>query len=181
MAPGPSPLRSRTPTHATPRATHAARCARHACHGACARAEPHGGCSSGGSTPASGRSGRAGVHPGSARVKAVWDVCPDLPSLCSLAISSSPGLVVSRGTFRGLLPSGLSSRTPAQRGPLWGSGSVASPVVGYLGGGAAATAAPGSRSCPVQLRASHLLTSGFCGSRCGVCSRLACCSPVLSL
>lgn len=92
MAPGPSPLRSRTPTHATPRATHASRRARHACHGACARAEPHGGCSSGGSAPASGQSGQAGVRPGSGRVKAVWDVCPDLPSICSLAISSSPGL-----------------------------------------------------------------------------------------
>lgn len=36
--------------------------------------------------------GKQGCAPGSGRVKAVWDVCPDLPSICSLAISSSPGL-----------------------------------------------------------------------------------------
>lgn len=63
-----------------------------------------------------------------------------------------PVSVPSRGTFRGPLSSGPSLRTPAKRSPLRGSGSVTSPVVGYLrGSGAAATAAPGSRSCPVQL------------------------------
>lgn len=164
--------RPRTPRRAprTPRAAPATPATAHA------RAEPHGGCSSWGSTrhPAG-----QGMHFGSARVKAVG-LLPDHrpsahPPFPPRRVSLSPA-----GTLR-LLPSGLSLRTPAQGGPLWGSGSVASPWSATWVEGQPRPQLRSSRSCPVQLRASHLLTSGFCGSRCGVCRRLACCSPVLSL
>lgn len=158
MAPGPSPLRSRTPTHATPR--HAPRAAppRLPAH---ARAEPHGGCSSWGSTrhPA-GQVPR--VRPCQSRGAFAQTYRPSARS----PFPPRRVCVVSGGTFRGLLPSGLSLRTLHRGGSVVGEVALSHPR-GQL---------PGWRGSPrPQLRVlgpvlsssgtSHLLTSGFCGSR----------------